>query len=202
MILSNREIRELALQTDAPMIQPFSEEQLQGASYDVSLSGNLTVLKCIGSVIDPLDDKNISDLYEKKSIGDDGYLLSPGEYVLAELNEMVNIPENLTAHLRPRTRFTRGGIQVADQHCNPTYKGILQVGLFNAGRNPFLLRRGLRVAQMVFEEMKSVPDEDKLYKNKPDAVYHDETEFRSAKWSDEGQKLYSDVMRSFKKGDK
>ena len=75
MILSNREIRELALQTDAPMIQPFSEEQLQGASYDVSLSGNLTVLKCIGSVIDPLDDKNISDLYEKKSIGDDGYLL-------------------------------------------------------------------------------------------------------------------------------
>ena len=78
----------------------------------------------------------------------------------------------------------------------------MQVGLFNAGRNPFLLRRGLRVAQMVFEEMKSVPDEDKLYKNKPDAVYHDETEFRSAKWSDEGQKLYSDVMRSFKKGDK
>ena len=206
MILSDKEIREYATHQNSPLIAPFEEEQLQGASYDISMSGSIIVLKNTGKVIDPMEDGELRGMYERIEIGTEGYLLSPGEYVLAELREAVHIPEKIVAHIRPRTRFTRCGILIADQHCNPTYTGVLSVGLFNAGVNPFLLRPGLRIAQMVFEEIESVPSEQKLYKNKKNAAFEGEAGFKGFSlgetgWSEAGKQLYRDVMASLEEGE-
>ena len=202
MILSEKDIREYAQRQDMPLICPFVEEQLQSASYDVSMSGNIAVLKSTGRLIDPLENEDLSDMYERVSIGINGYLLCPGQYVLAELQERINIPNTLAAHIRPRTRFTRSGVLVASQHCNPTYEGVLQIGIFNAGANSFLLRPGLRIAQIVFEKLSSIPE--KLYRDKKDAAYSHEQEFRGSKfgeaaWSEEGKKLFRDVMETLQK---
>lgn len=202
MILSSKEIREYITNSKSPMIQPFAEEQLQGASYDVSMSGKIAVLKETGDIIDPNVSIDEDSMYEKITIGNDGYLLSPGNFVLVGLEEKICLPKNLIAHIRPRTRFTRSGIIISDQHCNPTYNGILQIGLFNAGVNAFRLKKGLKVAQLVFEELASEPDEFLLYKNKKDAAYNDESDFRGAKFdintlSEAGRKLYDAVMNSF-----
>lgn len=211
MILSEKGIREHVEKLIPPLIAPFAEDQLQGASYDISMSGNIVVLKSTGRTIDPMCNDDLHDMYEQIHIGSSGYLLSPGEYVLVELQETVNIPEKMVAHIRPRTRFTRSGILVADQHCNPTYTGKLSIGLFNAGVNPFILRPKLRIAQMIFEEIESVPSAQKLYKNKKNAAFEGEKEFRGSTfaeagwgtgWSDAGKKLYNDVMASLKEGDK
>ena len=203
MILSSNEIRRYVTNSNDSMIQPFSEEQLQGASYDVSMSGKIAILKETGDIIDPNTSIDESLMYEKITIGKDGYLLSPGNFVLVGLEEKICLPKNLIAHIRPRTRFTRNGILIADQHCNPTYTGILQIGLFNAGVNAFRLKKGLKIAQLVFEELSSIPSDEKLYKNKEDAAYNNETDFRGAKFnienlSEEGRKLYNDVMDSLK----
>lgn len=207
MILSDKEIRAYSENQVLPLITPFVEDQLQGASYDMKMSGNIIVLKSAGKPIDPMCDDDLSHMYERISIKEKGYLLSPGEYVLVELAETVNIPEKMVAHIRPRTRFTRSGILIANQHCNPTYSGVLRVGLFNAGVNPFILRPKLRIAQMVFEEIESIPSEDKLYKNKVNAAYEGEMEFRGSKfgevgWSEAGKKLYNDLLASLEEGDK
>ena len=203
MILSSNEIRRHVTNSNDSMIQPFSEEQLQGASYDVSMSGKIAILKETGDIIDPNTSIDENLMYEKITIGKDGYLLSPGNFVLVGLEEKICLPKNLIAHIRPRTRFTRSGILIADQHCNPTYTGILQIGLFNAGVNAFRLKKGLKVAQLVFEELSSVPEESLLYKNKKDAVYNNESDFRGSKFdintlSEEGRKLYNDIMDSLK----
>ena len=204
MLLSDREIRKLAEDPAIRLLSPFSEDQLQGASYDVSLSGNLALLKNTGAVIDPFSAQSVDEQYEMVTIGEEGYLFCPGEYVLAELRERIRIPQTLCAHIRPRTRFTRSGILIADQHCNPTYEGILQIGIFHAGRSPFLLRTGLRMAQLVFEELKSAPSEEKLYQNKKNAAYSGEEQFRGSRfgevsWSAEGQRLYQDILASLRK---
>ena len=203
MILSSNEIRALVANSNTPMIQPFSEVHLQGASYGVSMSGSVTKLKDMGSIIDPADDVDDDTMYEKLSVGEDGYLLSPGGFVLVGLAERICLPDNIVAHIRPRTRFTRNGILVSDQHCNPTYSGTLQIGLYNAGANSFLLRKGLKIAQLVFEELSSVPDHDKLYKNKKDAAYSNESEFRGSRFgvetlSEEGRELYNEILNSLK----
>lgn len=202
MILSSNEIRKYITNPNDSMIQPFSEEQLQGASYDVSMSGTIAVLKETGGIIDPTVAVDEESLYEKINVDKNGYLLSPGNFVLVSLNEKISLPNNIIAHIRPRTRFTRNGILIADQHCNPTYTGILQIGLFNAGVNAFKLKKGLKIAQLVFEELSSVPEESKLYKNQKNAAYNNEFEFRGAKFdintlSEEGRKLYDEVMSSF-----
>ena len=95
MILSSNEIRKFITKSDDSMIQPFSEEQLQGASYDVSMSGAIAVLKETGGIIDPNVPVDENALYEKITIGKDGYLLSPGNFVLVALNEKINLPNNV-----------------------------------------------------------------------------------------------------------
>jgi len=199
MILSDKEIKSYIQDTTAPMIEPFSEDHLQAASYDISMSGNISVLKRIGQVIDPSDKRDLDDMYEKIKIGPTGYLFSPGEYLLVELAEKVNIPPTLVAHIRPRTRFTRAGILVADQHCNPTYEGRLYIGLRNAGPNIILLKPGLKIAQLVFEELSSVPSKERWYENKEDAAFQHESSFRGAKfgeaaWSEAGKKFFNDLL--------
>ena len=44
MILSDKEIRTYIQNTNTPMIEPFLEDHLQAASYDISMSGNISVL--------------------------------------------------------------------------------------------------------------------------------------------------------------
>lgn len=202
MILSDKEIRKYAQESTSPLVKPFLEDHLQAASYDVSMSGNISVLKRIGRIIDPMEDSDLDGMYENIKIDAEGYLLSPGEYLLVELTEKVKIPANLVAHIRPRTRFTRAGILVADQHCNPTYEGRLYIGLRNVGPNMILLRPGLKIAQFVFEELSSIPTEALWYENKKNAAFQRESSFRGAKfgeagWSDAGKKLYRDIMASF-----
>ncbi|MEY8230238.1 dCTP deaminase [Oscillospiraceae bacterium 50-16] len=202
MILSDKEIRIYIQNTTTPMIEPFLEDHLQAASYDVSMSGNISVLRRIEQVVDPSEKRDLDDMYEEIRIGQDGYLFYPGEYLLAELAEKVNVPEKLIAHIRPRTRFTRAGILIADQHCNPTYEGQLYIGLRNVGPNTILLRPGLKIAQFVFEELSSVPTEALWYKNKKNAAYRQESSskgFRGAKfgeagWTEEGKKFFNDLL--------
>ncbi len=203
MLLSSKEIRRYSVESDVKMIQPFSEDQLQSASYDVSLSGSIVQLVNMGKPIDPTSDVDLAEMYTKIEIEGDGYVLSPGEFVLVKLTEKICLPDNVSAHIRPRTRFTRSGILIADQHCNPAYEGVLQLGVYNSGSTPFILKKNVRIAQLVFEELKSVPDEVKLYKNKPNAAYNQENEFRGSKfaeasWSQNGQQLYRDVLSSLK----
>lgn len=199
MILSDKEIRIYVQNTTAPMIEPFSEDHLQAASYDISMSGNISVLKRIRQVIDPSEKRDLDDMYEEIKISAEGYLFSPGEYLLVELAEKVNIPQNLVAHIRPRTRFTRAGILVADQHCNPTYEGQLYIGLRNVGPNVVLLKPGLKIAQLVFEELSSIPSEALWYGNKKNAAFQHEATFRGSKfgeagWSEAGKKFYNELL--------
>ena len=202
MILSDKEIQKYIHNTTTPLIEPFSENHLQAASYDVSMSGNIAVFKRIGRLIDPTDERNLNDMYENLTIGADGYLFSPREYLLAELTEKINLPENLVAHIRPRTRFTRAGILIADQHCNPTYEGKLYIGLHNVSPNTILLLPGLKIAQFIFEELSSIPTEKLWYKNKKNAAFQQETSFRGSKfgeagWTEEEKRLYQKVLSSF-----
>lgn len=73
----------------------------------------------------------LENLYKEVKIEDNGFLINPKGYILVSLNETLNIPEKINAHIRPRTRFVRVGLYVSAQHCNSTYSGKLKIGVFN-----------------------------------------------------------------------
>ncbi|MDE6314058.1 MAG: 2'-deoxycytidine 5'-triphosphate deaminase [Lachnospiraceae bacterium] len=190
MVLTDKEIREYIVNyknynLEQPLISKFAEKQLQSESYDVTASNVITTLKKEVRCISIDEQENIDSIYEEINMKSEGYVISPKEYIMVALNEQINLPDFLTAHIRPRTKFTRLGLIVSDQHCNSTYSGILKLGLYNATDYAIKIKSGVGIAQIVFEELKSKPTEEKLYKNKIDASYQDEKEFIGAKFDSE-----------------
>lgn len=200
MILSDIDIRKYISEGTA-LIKPFCEDRLQGASYDLSMSNKITAFKKQVRTIDLSEQSAIDSAYEHINLTNDGYALNPGEYILVSVAEEITIPVNMVAHIRPRTRFSRLGIVLSAQHCNPGYSGVLQLGLYNASPNTIILKPGIRISQVVFEELKTVPSPEKQYQNKENAAYMGEHEFVGAVFdkgelSPEAQKLLNAVLRS------
>lgn len=181
MILTDKKIRELA--ENEQLIAPFCEEHLQSESYDVTIGTEITVMKKEIRCLDISEQGGIDGIYNHIDISGDGYTISPKEYVLVSLGETIKVPNNLTVHLRPKTRYTRLGLIVSDQHCNSTYTGHLRIGLFNATEYPIRIHTGFAIAQL--EELDGVPSSEKLYENKKNAHYQNENgAFRGAKFDD------------------
>ena len=199
MVLTDNEIREYVLNyekynLDKPLISKFEEKQLQSESYDITASSKITRLKKEVRCISIDEQEDIDNMYEEIDVKSDGYVISPKEYIMVALNEEINLPEFLTAHIRPRTKFTRLGLIVSDQHCNSTYSGVLKIGLYNATDYAIKLKAGVGIAQVVFEELKSKPSEEKLYRNKSNASYQNEKEFIGAKFDSEFQDNVSRIV--------
>lgn len=194
MILTDKKIRELSMNNQ--LVVPFKEERLQSESYDVTLGDTITVFKKEVRCLDIAEQSSIDSIYEELNIQKDGYVVSPKEYVLVSLEEIVSLPENISAHIRPKTRYTRLGLIVSDQHCNSTYVGHLRLGLFNATDYPIRIRAGVSIAQLVFDELSETPSEEKQYRNKEDARYQNENgEFRGAKFDDYFlDKVWRDIL--------
>lgn len=184
MILTDKKIRELAEKNS--LIVPFSEDRLQSESYDVCIGQELVLMKKEIHCIDIANQDSIDSIYETVNMTSDGYIISPKQYLMVDLKETINIPDNITAHLRAKTRYTRLGLIVSDQHCNSTYSGHLRIGLYNATDYPIKIYPGFSIAQLVFEELDGVPSTEKLYRNKKNAHYQNENgAFRGAKFSEE-----------------
>lgn len=184
MVITDKRIRELSI--DSSLIAPFNENNLQSESYDITIGNKITLFKKEIFCLDISDQAEINKIYNEMDFPSDGYVLSPKEYILVALNETVSLPDNITAHIRPKTSYTRLGVMISAQHCNSSYSGQLRLGVFNATEYPIRIRKGYPIAQIVFEELDQIPSENKLYRNKPNAHYQNEDgEFRGAKFDDE-----------------
>lgn len=174
MVLSDKKIRELAIEYS--MLVPFDEGKLQAVSYDIS-SGNVAmVYQSLDATVD-LRNKSQVELVTRKVDISDGYHIKPNEYLLVKTKERFSIPANMTAHVRPRTTFTRFGLIVSDQHMNPNFQGYLYLGLYNATPNIIDIYPDLTIAQMVFEEVAGEITDNKLYNHKKNAKYQNEDSF-------------------------
>lgn len=173
MVLCDKEIRALCKGT-SPLISNFSENSLQSESYDLSVGDSIAVVKSRTVGIDLKSNMNYERIYQKVKLSDNGYQIQPHEYILVSVCEKLNLPDNITAHIRPRTRFTRIGLLVSGQHINSSYSGYLWIGLFNASSFPIIIYKGISIAQFVFEELKSTPTESKLYRH--NGSFQDEQE--------------------------
>lgn len=183
MVLTDKKIRELVKKEE--LIVPFNESNLQSESYDVTIGTEITELSKEIHCIDISKQETVDNIYINIDISENGYIISPKQYLLVSLRETLKVPDDITVHLRPKTRYTRLGLLVTDQHCNSTYSGHLRIGLFNATEYPIHIYPGYTIAQLIFEELEEVPSSEKLYKNREDVHYQNENgAFRGAKFDD------------------
>jgi dUTP pyrophosphatase len=87
---------------------------------------------------------------------DEDIVLRPGERKLVPAGISVAIPEGFEGQVRPRSGLAiRGGIGIvnAPGTIDSDYRGEIGVLLINFGKEPFTVRDGERIAQMVISRV-------------------------------------------------
>ena len=96
-------------------------------------------------------------------------VLAPGQHAMVPTGLAIALPEGFEAQVRPRSGLAaRHGVTVLNSPgtVDADYRGEIQVILINHGSEPFTIRRGERIAQMVIapvvqaqlHQVSSLPD--------------------------------------------
>lgn len=78
--------------------------------------------------------------------------IAPGQYAAVPTGIAIALPPGMEAQVRPRSGLARNhGVTVLNSPgtIDADYRGEIQVLLINHGREPFVVPRGMRMAQLV-----------------------------------------------------
>jgi dUTP pyrophosphatase len=86
-------------------------------------------------------------------------VLKPGERALIPTGLIIELPSGYEAQIRPRSGLAlKDGITVLNSPgtIDADYRGEIGVILVNFGQNPFFVKRGVRIAQLVVNRIERV----------------------------------------------
>lgn len=154
MILSNTDIKKY-IEKEKIVIYPYRVEDVCPASYSFRLGENL--LRPYGN--DTIDFKrNILPEYEEITIGEVGYTLNPGEFILGQTMEKLTLNNKLAMIIEGRSALARCGIEtvqtsafIEPDHTN----SIITLEIKNNGKSPFVLYPKMRFCKGVFYVLNS-----------------------------------------------
>ncbi|MEX2515271.1 MAG: dCTP deaminase [Candidatus Paceibacterota bacterium] len=156
MFLSDTDIQK-GLDSGAITIEPFNQDQLQVASYDVTLDNSFeSVDRHQVQAADPA--KGVYPDTTKIEIDDDGYfVLHPGESVLGKQREFIGVDNRHLMLLSGKSSLARIGLVVHNTAMlfNPGHKFHPTFELVNNSNVPIVLRPGMEVAQLLFARLTS-----------------------------------------------
>jgi dCTP deaminase len=138
---------------DYKMIEPFTVEQLNPASYDLQIGPNV-VLEAVDGY-----------MYDSPIHGE--IVVEPGERLLAQSMEKFNIPSHVAANILLKSSRAREGWDHAFAGwCDPGWHGsVLTLELRNTNRyRTLILTEGMLMVQMIFHTLDREPNH--LYKGK------------------------------------
>jgi len=158
-VLSDRDIL-AAIDADRVVIRPFDPADVQPASVDLHLDRRFRVFR--NNRYPYIDlrqaQPNLTELLE---IGDDEpFILHPGEFVLGQTLEWVELPDDLLAHLDGKSSLGRVGLLIHSTagYVDPGWKGTLTLELSNVANLPIALYQGMKIGQISFVRMSSPVD--------------------------------------------
>lgn len=153
MLLPDSEIRSLC--REHALIVPFIEDRLNPASYDVALGNNI--------MIEVAETPELIRHSIQTHSKEDPYWLKPGEFILAETQEIFNLPDSpaIAAQFVLKSSRARSGIQhMLAGFCDPGWHGSrLTLELKNVRQKHRVgIWPGLLIGQMVFMPLSDDPD--------------------------------------------
>ena len=155
-VLSDRDIRR-ELESGRVVIRPYSPADLQPSSVDLHLDHSFRVFRNNRYAF--IDVRALQpDLTELIRIeGDEPFILHPGEFVLGQTLEWVELPDDLVARLEGKSSLGRLGLLIHSTagYVDPGWKGTLTLELSNVANLPIALYYGMRIGQISFFEMSS-----------------------------------------------
>ena len=158
-VLSDRDIR-AELEAGRIKIDPYDPADLQPSSVDLHLDRSFRVFRNNRyAYIDVRAPQ--PDLTEMLKVADDEpFILHPGEFVLGQILEWVELPDDLVARLDGKSSLGRIGLLIHSTagYVDPGWKGNLTLELSNVANLPIALYYGMRIGQISFFRMSSPVD--------------------------------------------
>lgn len=160
MYLSDKDIR-VALENGDITISDFDKKRLQPASYDIRLGEKFLVVRPYSIPnIDPVN-KILPEYEEIVVTPEQGFILRPGVTVLGTSVEKFG-SEKYLIQLSGKSSLARIGLIVHNTAwlINPGHYLNITFELANMNSVPIILRPGMDIAQLLFSEMTSPPEQD------------------------------------------
>jgi len=153
-------IRKSEFVNAVPMIEPYNEEQLEPASYDVRLGNHFKIFERDETPFIDLEDP--ADITKDVYVKDGGYfLLHPGEFCLGSTMEVVHMPDDIVSRIEGKSSVGRLGVQVhvTAGFIDPGFNGPITLEMASHHPLPVKLRPGKLIAQLSFERMEGKAEE-------------------------------------------
>ena len=158
-VLSDRDIA-LALTAGRVRVDPYDRDDLQPSSIDLHLDRAFRVFR--NNRYPYIDVRSPQpDLTDLLTVADDEpFVLHPGEFVLGQTVEWVELPDDLVARLEGKSSLGRLGLMIHSTagYVDPGWKGKLTLELSNVAKLPIELYFGMKIGQISFFEMSSPVD--------------------------------------------
>lgn len=154
MVIGPKKLLELV--KEIKLVENLSERELtnpEGAGFDLRLGEVYTIS---GESFLGVTERKTADinLVEKYVEGENRKVkIKPGDFLLTKTIETVNMPNNLTALITPRSTTYRSGLVLRTGNVPPGYCGGLIFGLHNAGPIPVTIEMGARFVHIQFHEV-------------------------------------------------
>ena len=158
-VLSDHDIA-AALSAGRVRVDPYDPAALQPSSIDLHLDRSFRVFR--NNRYPYIDVRSPQpDLTELLNVADDEpFVLHPGEFVLGQTIEWVELPNDLVARLEGKSSLGRLGLLIHSTagYVDPGWKGKLTLELSNVATLPIALYCGMRIGQISFLTMSSPVD--------------------------------------------
>jgi len=152
MVIGTKEL--LRLVKEQRLVENLSQRELEnpeGTGFDLR-AGAIYTFKNGDSLLGetdrytaPVEEVARYDPDEKRI-----FELKPGQCVLIETIENVNLPNDIVAIFRPRSTLFRSGAALHTATASPGYCGKLSFGLHNMSQNILKLEMGARFVHILF----------------------------------------------------
>jgi dCTP deaminase len=156
VLLSDRDIRG-EIKDGRVELEPYDEEMIQPSSIDVRLDRFFRVFENHRYPhIDPAADQ--PDLTRAvEPVGDEPFILHPGEFVLGSTYEVVTLPDDVAARLEGKSSLGRLGLLTHSTagFIDPGFSGHVTLELSNVATLPIKLWPGMKIGQLCFFRLSS-----------------------------------------------
>jgi dCTP deaminase len=159
VLLSDRDIL-TEIHAGRIALEPYDADMIQPSSIDFRLDRFFRVFENHRYVhIDPAEDQ--SDLTRiVEPVGDEPFILHPGEFVLGSTYEVVTLPDDLAARVEGKSSLGRLGLltHATAGFIDPGFSGHVTLELANVATLPIKLYPGMKIGQLCFFRLTSASE--------------------------------------------
>ena len=173
MILTDREIK-TAIQHDIIRVNPLPDDDaFSSTSLDLTLDAHLNEFDAgaqggVIKTVDPMDkefdpEETLKQLTTPQQIHlTNGYHLRPGHLVLGWTEQYIELPTHSPVAARVEGKSSRArfglGVHITAPTIHAGFKGRVRLEMMNHSSVPIILRQGMPICQLIFEQTLGTAD--------------------------------------------